>query len=444
MLNLYQWATRHSETLLRAVLKKRVAGGKEDPARLSEREGEAGRARPDSPLLWLHAASVGEAQSALILIEKLLALNPALHILVTTGTVTSAQLMGQKLPDRAFHQFYPLDHPDWAARFLDHWRPNMALWMESELWPNMLREIGKRSIPCALINARLSPRSYKRWRAFKNSAKTLLRTFDVILTQTPQDKDYYDTLGAPQVIAAGNLKYSAHPLPAVAEDLAALQNAIKDRPLWVYASTHKGEESLACRVHQALLQDIPNLLTIIAPRHPERGGEVAQICKEHGISYALRGKNKTPPGADTAIYIADTLGELGLLYTLCPVAVIGRSLSDDGGGGHNPLEAALLECAVLHGPHIQNLQDIYERMNKAGAALMLQDEMAMTAMLSTLLTDPERLREAQTRALDFAISQNAVINDILSCLAPVLERAGLKGRPQQSAPLMKEQAGSTR
>ncbi|MEZ5919450.1 MAG: glycosyltransferase N-terminal domain-containing protein [Alphaproteobacteria bacterium] len=211
MLNLYQWATRHSETLLRAVLKKRVAGGKEDPARLNEREGVANWARPEGQLLWLHAASVGEAQSALILIEKLLALNPALHILVTTGTVTSAQLMEKKLPERAFHQFYPLDHPRWVTRFLDHWRPNMVLWMESELWPNMLSEIGKLSIPCALINARLSPRSYKRWRAFRHSAEALLRTFDVILTQTPQDKDYYDTLGAPQVIAAGNLKYSAHP-----------------------------------------------------------------------------------------------------------------------------------------------------------------------------------------------------------------------------------------
>ncbi|MEZ5919451.1 MAG: hypothetical protein R3D66_05990 [Alphaproteobacteria bacterium] len=185
-------------------------------------------------------------------------------------------------------------------------------------------------------------------------------------------------------------------------------------------------------------------MTIIAPRHPERRDEVAQTCAEYNVSYTLRGEDKTPPGTDTAIYIADTLGELGLLYTLCPIAVIGRSLSDDGGGGHNPLEAALLDCAVLHGPHIQNLQDIYDRMNEADAALRVQDEAAMTAMLRTLLTNPEHLQEVQARALDFATSQNAVIDDILSYLAPALERAELNNGEEQSTAHVNEQAGRKR
>ena len=312
MITLYQSLISILKPVLPQILERRVKKGKEDPARLGERMGNPSMKRPSAPMGWVHAASVGEAQSALILINAMLNENPELHILMTTGTKTSANLMNDRLPSRAFHQYYPLDHPDWCESFLDHWQPHFVLWMESELWPNMLSAIKARDIPAALINARLSPSSFKFWSLGKSMAKALFQTFDIILAQNENEAQRFKALGAQDVRASGNLKYSAKPLAADEQALAILSAHIKDRPCWVYASTHEGEETLAAQTHQHLKNAFPNLLTIIIPRHPERGDAIEQSLSHLNLNLKRRSQDDTPPDEKTDLYLADTLGELGL------------------------------------------------------------------------------------------------------------------------------------
>lgn len=425
-LDFYRTVMRSSTPLLERLLDKRLSQSKEDPARLSERKGEPSIApRPSGNLIWLHAASVGEAQSALILIETLLHQNQTLHVLVTTGTVTSAKLMAQRLPNRAFHQYIPIDHPTWMGRFIDHWQPDLVLWMESELWANALSLLGQHGIPAILINARLSPRSFNRWRWIKKTAGQILSNFSLILTQTKQDEESYKTLGATNVKTMGNLKYAAVPLPVDPDSLATLQTATQNRPVWLYASTHEGEEELACRIHQRLKRDIPDLLTVIVPRHPDRRDRIRAICDKYNLRSVLRTTDRIFPQPDDAIYIADTLGELGLFYRLCPIACIGRSFSADGGGGHNPIEAAQLGCAVLHGAFIQNLMDIYKDMDEAGAAQLVLNEDDFRETLKILLMDDKKRQALQDAGARFMADRGQVLDRVMAEIQPYLERIGM-------------------
>lgn len=410
---------------IRALLAHRVKKGKEDAARLGERMGTPSRHRPAGTLFWVHVASVGEAQSMLPLIGEILKQFPAAHVLVTSITVTSAGLLESRLPDRAFHQYLPVDHPAWVRNFIDHWKPDLALWAESELWPNILHAIWKRRTPLALINARMSEKSFRNWGRAKTSIQSLLEAFTVILCQTKEDADRYINLGARSVVVAGNIKFSAEPLPYNATDLETLKNAIGARPLWLYASTHDGEETLACTVHKPLEKDIPGLLTVIAPRHPARGTEIETLCKQQGLQVCRRSDGKNLPAPDDQIYLADTMGELGLLYRLAPVSCIGRSFSRDGGGGHNPLEAALLGSAVLHGPNIQNLQEIFDDMDAAKAAICLASQEDMLEKLRRLLTSPEELKKLQETGYDFAKARRQVLAHIIQELEPMFLQAQL-------------------
>lgn len=405
---------------LRLLLATRVKRGKEDPARLNERMGVAGHARPDGPLVWFHAASVGEAQSTLILITALLDAHPDLNILVTTGTVTSAELMKNRLPPRAIHQFYPLDHPIWVERFVDHWQPDLVLWMESELWPNMLGTIRARNIPAVLVNARLSPRSMRRWKRMRSVITPMLSTFTTILTQTDEHAANYRALGATHVITTDNLKFASLPLPYNATDLHALKDAIGARPVWLYASTHDGEEGLACTLHRKLFIDFPELLTIIVPRHPERRAVIATTVQAEHLRVCMRGPNKALPSMDDDIYVADTLGELGLFYRLAPISCIGRSFSRDGGGGHNPVEAAQLGSAVLYGPMVQNQQALYDEMRDYGAAIALADPDMFAETLRDLMRNQGRLIEQQNRGQNFAREKNAVLDRVMAAITPLV------------------------
>lgn len=409
-----------SSFLLRSLLNRRCRQGKEDPTRLGERMGVAGKDRPAGRLAWFHAASVGESQSTLILIDALLARYPDLHVLVTTGTVTSASLMEKRLPPQAFHQYYPLDHPGWVDRFLGHWRPDVALWMESEIWPNMLKALQEKKIPAAIVNARLSPQSFRRWKLAAGEIGRLLDVFSVCLAQTEEDAALFRALGAKEVVVSDNLKYSAAPLPFNERDLSQIESAVKGRPLWLFASTHDAEEEMACRIHKHLQKKIPSLLTIIVPRHVERREAIRKACEKYGLPIALRSESKSPAPAD-AIYIADTLGELGLFYRLSPIACIGRSFSRDGGGGHNPIEAAQLGCAVLHGPHVQNLAQIYDEFDKAGAAFGLKSEQDFQNRLERLLTDSDGLDAVRSKATRFVEDKAKVLESVLKTLSPLLE-----------------------
>lgn len=383
--------------------------------------GIASRPRPKGRLIWIHAASVGEAQSALILIDALAKSAGGASILVTTGTVTSANLMQQRLPSFAFHQYMPVDHPDWVNAFLNHWRPDIALWMESELWPTILLALKKREIPAVLVNARLSDKSFHNWRMAGGSIKKLLSCFLLIIAQNEEFAQRFHTLGAVNVTFTENIKYSAAPLSYDPLSFSELKLAIDDRPCWVYASSHAGEEDLACRVHKILKEKIPNLLTIIVPRHPERRDDVSDICFQNGVKFRLRGAAAALPTPDDDVYIADTMGELGLFYTLCNIAMIGRSFSNDGGGGHNPIEAAQLGCAVLTGPNNQFQRTLYDEMQKEGAVIETKNEDDLIKALYSLLTDPAALQSLKDKAQNFSSRKTHVIEDVMAQIMPLLQ-----------------------
>lgn len=432
LLWVYKKTMTVGEPVIRTVLRYRAHIGKENPERLGERRGISSLPRPAGPLIWVHVASVGEAQSMLSLIELILKQQPAVSILVTSITTTSAQLLEKRLPPRSFHQFVPVDHPHWVRRFLDHWQPDLVLWAESELWPNVLTLLKKRNMPVALLNAHMSGKSFTNWSKVPRLAEDMLAVFMVILAQTPEDAAFYTQLGGRSVVVADNIKYSAAPLPYDETELDALRETIGDRPMWLYASTHDGEEDLACQTHLALLQHFPDLLTIIAPRHPARRDDIAKIIRDHDLSYQLRGPEKNPPTHADQVYIADTMGELGLFYRLAPVACIGRSFSNDGGGGHNPIEAAILDCAVLHGPHVQNLERIYAEMAETGAAIALDKPDALPAALAGLLDSPEALKNLQDLGYAFACRKTKILNSIIRELEPAFMLANL--------PVLKETA----
>ena len=418
-LSLYRFATWVLAPLFTLALRLRLRRGKEHATRIGERRGIAGFERPEGRLIWLHAASVGEAQSALIVVKRLLARYPDLHILVTSGTVTSADLMAKNLPERAFHQFYPLDRFGWVLRFLDHWRPDAVLWMESELWPNMLRAVKKRDIPAILVNGRMSARSGKRWRFFGGAARDLLSVFSLLLVQSDADETIFQSLGASNVHVTGNVKFSASPLPYDEDALGHLRQGTGGRPLWLYASTHAGEEELACAVHRALQERYPDLLTIIVPRHPERRGDIAAVCSGMRLAFRGAGDDLT---AETEIYIADTLGELGLFYRLSPISVIGRSFSDDGGGGHNPIEAAQLGSAVLTGPGIGYQRDIFDPMFACGAAEMVAEKDLLASQIDALLSDPQALLALQKCGAEFVATKTRIIDRIEAHVTGVLDK----------------------
>lgn len=414
---IYHWSMRCGALLLRGLLGLRQWRGKEDAQRLPERMGVASAPRPEGWLAWIHAASVGEAQSALILINKL---QKQYTVLVTSGTVTSARYLAARLPEQAIHQYVPLDAPQWVQRFIHHWNPDLVLWMESELWPNMLTHLKEKNIPAVLVNARLSNRSFQRWRALPDAAQRLMDCFPLILAQTQEAAEKYKKLGAESVFYTDNIKYSAAPLPFDQKELSAMQQAIGKRPLWLYASTHDGEEEMAARIHQTLADDFPDLLSIIVPRHPERGPVIEKALE--GMVIQRRSLDGAPPAPETQIYIADTLGELGLFYCLSPIAVIGRSLSKDGGGGHNPIEAAQMNCAVLSGPHVQYQQALFDDMARCDAALVVTDETALSQALSRLLGDTPYLIQQQNNARLYAEKKAGVIDTVMGYLQPLLSR----------------------
>ncbi len=420
MFALYRQVTRIFGFLLSFILFKRKINGKESPTRYIEKKAIITKTRPNGKLLWIHGASVGESQSALVLVKKILGKTPDINILVTTGTLTSAQLMEKQLPSNAFHQFYPLDRPKWVRRFLNHWKPDTILWMESELWPNMLHEIKKDSIPAILVNARLSPKSFKIWQRFPKFAKKVLTTFDKILCQTDEYRKNFDDLGASNTVTTDNLKYSSAPLSYDLGNFKKLKNSTANRKIWLYASTHEGEEEIAHIIHKKLAKRIPNLLTIIVPRHPERRDNIKQKCASFNLNACYRGTKKELPSNDHDIYIADTLGELGLFYALSPIAVIGRSLSNDGGGGHNPIEAAQLDCAVIHGVNIQNLQQIYDEMDNDGAAIKVENSDQLYETIKNLFENELKLRQLKNKAMEFANKKTHVIDVVMKELSPIL------------------------
>ncbi|HEY2754707.1 MAG TPA: 3-deoxy-D-manno-octulosonic acid transferase [Pseudolabrys sp.] len=424
-LRAYRLLSAAARPLTPLLLAQRLKRGKEHRQRFGERRGESHLERPEGPLVWLHGASVGELASVLPLIESIAARD--INMLVTTGTVTSSGLAEQRLPRGVLHQFMPLDVPVFVRRFLERWQPDLALFVESDFWPNVVIETSRRDVPMVLVNGRLSENSFRRWNRLPTAIVNLLERFELCLARTPADGERLSGLGAGNVITTGNLKLDVPAPPADAEKLKALELAIGRRPIMAAASTHAGEEELMIAAHQRLRTNFPGLLTIIAPRHPERGPEIAAAAGT--LSVALRSRGELPKRT-TEIYVADTLGELGLLYRMAPVVFVGGSLIKHG--GQNPIEAAKLGAAVLHGPHVWNFSEIYAALDQAHGAELVSDANRLTAGFAALLGQPatcQRIAEAGRATVE---SLGGALGRTLQMLDPYLMQLQLQQRSEHA------------
>jgi 3-deoxy-D-manno-octulosonic-acid transferase len=409
-------ATRYAEKKLSA----RLDAGKEDPDRIGERRGIAGMERPEGDLIWFHAASVGESLSLLELIRRMSEERPDLHFLVTTGTVTSAQVMAARLPSAAFHQFIPVDALPYVRRFLDHWRPNLAVWTESELWPALIVETKARSIPMVIINARMSKTSHDRWRFLRGMVRRLLEQFDEAHVQDDLTASYLRHLGLPgeRLHVTGTLKEGAAALPCDETLRAKLARHLNGRPTWLAASTHEGEEQKILDAHKQALKVNPRLLLVLVPRHPHRGDDIATLIEAQGFSFARRSAGEQPD-PDIAVYLADTLGELGLWYRLAPISFVGGSLEPIG--GHNPFEPAALGSVILHGPYVSNFVDIFQRLAEAKASRLVSSPDTLAAAVNDLL-NPDRAADMAHAAWEVCSAGAEVTDKALDMLFDHLDR----------------------
>ncbi|HVG46917.1 MAG TPA: 3-deoxy-D-manno-octulosonic acid transferase [Rubellimicrobium sp.] len=419
----YRAATAALEPAVLGLLYWRQTRGREERSRLGERQGHPGRQRPEGHLIWVHGASIGETLSLLPVVERLT--QQGLSVLVTSGTRTSASLIARRLPPGAAHQFVPVDVPRYVRRFLDHWRPDLALVAESEIWPNTIMALDERGIPLVLVNARMSDRSFRRWQKMPRVIGSLLERFALCLAQTQEDAERLARLGAPRVLMAGNLKFDAAPPPADPRAVAQLSGLVAGRPLWLAASTHPGEDGVVAAVHRALAKRHPNLLTIIAPRHPHRGPEVAGIAEQAGLSAARRSEGMQPERG-TDVYVADTVGEMGLFYRLSPVVLMGGTLVPIG--GHNPIEPAKLGSAILHGPHVHTAAEIYGAIDKAGGALMVEDSATLARAVSRLLTDTALTRDMARAASEAVHALGGAVDRTMQSIEPFIVQAKLGAR----------------
>ena len=414
----YRVVTTLGVPLAGPFLSARLKKGKEDPKRIGERRGRASAARPEGRLIWMHGASVGEAMSLLPFVDRIM--RAGATALVTTGTVTSAALLAQRLPRGAIHQYAPLDSPIYLRRFLKHWLPDAALFAESELWPNMLIESKRAGLPLAMINGRISARSFNRWRRAPGFVGALLSNFDICLARSEEDGERLAALGAPNVLIAGDIKFDAPALPVDRRELAELSGLTSGRQIWIAASTHEGEEVIAAEAHRRLAAEFPDALTLIAPRHPERGEAILRELEGLGFACALRSRGASP-GPGTAIYICDTIGELGLFYRLAGVVFLGKSFA--GGGGQNPIEPARLACAILHGPLIGNFTDAYAALDRSGGARLMARPEALGDALIELFANGAKLRAAARAAGDTVDRLAGAVERSMRALEPMLPTA---------------------
>lgn len=423
LLRVYHYGLIAGEPALAGLLAWRRRRGKEDPVRLPERTGRPGKPRPAGPLVWAHGASIGEALSLIGLVERLT--RRGFTVLVTSGTRTSAALLARRLPRGALHQFAPLDAPRYLARFLDHWRPDLALVAESELWPNTILALHEREVPLILVNGRMSERSARGWSRTPKLSRALLSRIALCLAQTQDEAERFARLGAPRVELGGNLKFDAAPPPADPEPLRQLADVMAGRPVWLAASTHPGEEAAATAAHRSLRRRHPDLLTIVVPRHPERGAAVAADAAAAGLRVGRRATGGQPHDK-VEFYVADTVGELGLFYRLCPLVFVGGSLARHG--GQNPIEPARLGAAILYGPHVRNFAQVYGALDRAGGARIVRDGQELTAAIDQLLADPVA-RQAMARAGATAIEAAGGATDrAMAAIEPFICQLKIAGR----------------
>lgn len=401
----------------------RAKRGKEDPARRRERYGKTSIERPDGPLIWVHAASVGETIAVTPLIDRLASMD--INIVLTTGTVTSARVADERLGDIVIHQYVPLDLKPAISRFLDHWRPDLAIMAESEIWPMTILGLGSRRVPQVLVNGRLSDKSFASWSKRPDLATALFENLAHVIAQSEEDGDRFMRLGARPITVSGNLKVDTPAPPVDAADLRAIRDQIGRRRAWAAVSTHDGEEDIAAGVHQRLASRHAGLLTIIVPRHPERGASLAASLGARGLNVARRslGDVITP---ETDILLGDTIGEMGLYLRLADIVFVGRSLTADG--GQNPLEPAMLGAAVLSGRNVGNFRESYDRLIKGGGARFVKDADMLAGAVNFLLVNDDQRRDMIAAGKATVESMRGALDRTLQTLDPYIHPLIVKAR----------------
>ncbi len=413
-LGLYRSVAALAAPVVRAALKDRLRKGKEDPARLNERLGEASLARPEGALVWIHGASVGESRVSLALARALKGEKPGLTMLLTSGTLTSASLIARDGAGEVLHQFVPVDTPDAARRFIAHWQPDLCVFVESELWPNLITEAGRSGARLALVNARMNARSLKTWRQWRKSGAWLLGRFDWISPADIRTAQGISAITGKAHAIAGNLKLEAA-LPAPSPDArSAARTIVGTRPLFVAASTHDGEETIVLEALEILREDHPDTLLILVPRHPERATGIGDLMRRRGLDFARRSLSQAPD-ASTPVWLADTLGELPLWYTIADIAFIGGSLKP-GIGGHNPIEATGAECAVISGPYRDSFADVFAAYEAEGAVTTVADAAELASAVEQAWRGADPAVEAGERAVR-ALTGNAMAETTARLLA---------------------------
>ncbi|MBP6951699.1 MAG: 3-deoxy-D-manno-octulosonic acid transferase [Alphaproteobacteria bacterium] len=395
-------------------LRWRAYKGYEDKSRLKERIGIASLPRPEKPLLWVNAVSVGEAVAALTIIKTILKKYPDVHVLLTTTTVSSAKVIEKRLSKNIIHQFCPVDTPQAVQRFLDHWQPDLAIWIESELWPNLIYETQEKGIPTILLNGRMSFKSFANWQNLKSVISPLLSRLDLCGVQSEKQASFFKALGATTVSVMGNVKLMMDPLEIDLKKYHALQKEVGSRPLWLAASTHPGEDEIVLRAHKMLKKDYPDLLTILVPRHIERASSLQHLILKEELSSALRTEEK--PLKEVEIYIGNTLGEMGLFYALSPVVLMGATFVPKG--GHNPIEAAQLGTYVLHGPHTFKNPQLYESLAALGLSTCLQEEGKLSSLVHPWL---QKQKESYEEPLILKSYREEGLQRLIRLLAPYLK-----------------------
>jgi 3-deoxy-D-manno-octulosonic-acid transferase len=415
LLTLYRYAGAAAFPLMGPYVAWRASKGKEDKGRSKERYGIAGQQRPDGPLIWFHAASVGETIAIVPLVQTILSYG--VNIVLTTGTVTSAKVVRERLGDSVIHQYVPLDIKPAVSRFLNHWQPDLAIIAESEIWPMTILELGARNIPQVLVNGRMSDKSFASWTKRASLAEALFENFSHVVAQSEIDGERFRTLGARPVSVSGNLKVDTPPPPVDEKALLVLQRQIGGRPTWAAVSTHDGEEKMAAEIHAALRKRHPGLLTIVVPRHPARADELAQEIGAMGLRLVRRSSGE-PVAADTDILLGDTIGEMGLYLRLTEIAFVGRSLSSTG--GQNPLEPAMLDTAILAGRDVQNFREAYKNLIDAGGAKLVRDRNMLAGAVNYLLANPDARRGMMVAAATTVQNMRGALAATMKVLEPFI------------------------
>ena len=385
MLQLYLLFAKISWPIWKLSLSRRALNGKEDPVRYVEKLGKISTPRPVGKLLWIHALSVGEALTIMTVLRRLGETLPDAHFLLTTVTLASAQTFKNTgLPPRVIHQFLPADARGPVRNFLNHWEPDAVAIAELDLWPYMLQQVRKSGLPLLMINGRVTDRSFAKYKKMTNDTTQILALFDAYLMQDKQSADRLKTLGATanRIKTIGSIKTSADPLPDLVEQRFAFEAALAGRPAWLAASTAGVEEDQLFAAHALARETIPDLLLVIAPRHIKFVDQT-QATAQTVFKHVTRRSTGAPVTPDTEVYIADSFGEMGLWYRVCPFVFIGHSMPNCGPPltGKNPFEALILGQMVAHGPNFANFRLIYEKLLAARATRQVQDSVDMAAAI---------------------------------------------------------------